>query len=223
MVHRQTKNLTQAGTSRLYRDTLIGEENNKEAEIELLKKLLKENHEEYQKELQELKNIVKENNKETEIEQLKKMLEENHKENQKEIEAMKNNSIKMYKCIIETIFTNNRNEQDKKQIINSAMNKIYNVKVNEEEKQTIEDHQKECNTQDREETKIIEELVKAKDAIDFRSELKKLVEILQDNTNNRERLSQKLSKRLTPQTLKLFRDDWDFLQSRKMPRLLDIK
>ena len=87
-----------------------------------------------------MKNIVKENNKETEIEQLKKMLKENHEENRKEIEELKNNSIKMFKCIIETIFTNNRNEQDKKQIILSAMSKIYNVKVNEEEKQTI-DHQ----------------------------------------------------------------------------------
>ena len=81
MILRQTRNL------------------NKETEIEQLKKLLIENHEESQKDLQEMKNLVQENNKEAEIEQLKEMLKENHEENRKEIEELKNNCMKMFKCI----------------------------------------------------------------------------------------------------------------------------
>ena len=119
------------------------------------------------------------------------MLKENHEENRKELEELKNNNIKMFTCIIETIFTNNRNEQDKKQIIHSAMSKIYNVKVNEEETQTIEDHQKESNTQDIEETKTIEELVKARNLQDYRRAYEKLVKMVQDDTKKNRKTKQK--------------------------------
>ena len=125
----------------------------------------------------------------------------------------------MFTCIIETIFTNNRNEQDKKQIILSAMSKIYNVKVNEEEKQTI-DHQKECNTQDIEETKVIEEIVEARHAghrEDYYRAFEKLDAMVQDDTNKLERLNKKLSEKLSPPDFQQFRRNWEILQRRKMP------
>ena len=202
--------------TRFYRDALISEENNKETEIEELKKVLQgnheenkkeleiqakkkdteieqlkklliANHEESQKQLQEMKNLVQENNKEAEIEQLKEMLKENHDENRKEIEELKTNCMKMFKCITETIFTNNRSEEDKKQIIYSAMSRIYKVKGNEDEKQ---------ETQDIEETKAIEELLEARNTEDHDRALEKLNKMVQDNTEKTHRLNRKIFEEL---------------------------